>query len=149
MFKFFLFFSLLVLLGLTTCTPIHHTRGNFLESAQVKQLKIGKTTKAEVLNLIGPPTSYEMFIGKGWYYMGERTETVSFKKPVIKKREFFLLEFTPQDVLSAIRKFDERGIEIKPDGDKTPTYGRDPSLLGEFINNIGRYEDPGSRGGRK
>ena len=137
----------LALLLQSGCVPVHHTRGNFIEKQQLEKLKIGVSTQQDVLSHLGPPSSHEMFIGRGWYYMGEKTVTTSFLTPKIEKRDFLLIEFNQKGILSAIKKFDERGVEITPDGDKTPTYGRDPSLLGEFINNIGRYEDPGA--GRK
>lgn len=143
------FSALFLALFLCECTPIQHTRGNFLEKQQLSKLKIGQSTRADVLTHLGPPSSHEMFIGKGWYYMGEKTENVSFLAPKIEKREFYLLEFNSKEILSSVKKFDDKGVEIKPDREKTPTYGRDPSFLGEFVNNIGRYEDPGAGRGRK
>lgn len=137
----FFFFYLV----LASCTPTQHIRGNFVEDEQLKRLKVRETTAQQVRAIIGPPSSQEMFVGKGWYYMGEKTETVAFLKPVITKRHFYLLEFDDKDILISIKKFDEKGIEVTPDSEKTPTYGRDPSLFREFINNIGRYEDPGAR----
>lgn len=133
------------LLLLVSCAPTHHIRGNFVEDEQLKKLKIGETTSQQVHDILGPPSSQELFVGKGWYYMGEKTETTAFLKPKVTKRHFYLLEFNDKDVLESVKKFDEKGIEISPDSSKTPTYGRDPSLLAEFINNIGRYEDPGAR----
>ena len=141
--------SAVIVTTLTSCKPIHHTRGNFLEKQQLAKLKIGQSTRNDVLAHLGPQTSHEMFIGKGWYYMGEKTENMSFLKPKVENREFYLMEFNRSGVLTAIKKFDEKGVEIDPDKDKTPTYGRDPSFLGEFINNIGRYEEPGAGRGKK
>lgn len=146
---YYKFLPVFLLLLLPSCVPVQHTRGNFLEKQQLAKLKVGKTTRAEVLTHLGPPSSHEMFIGKGWYYMGEKTENVSFLAPKVEKREFYLLEFNEKNILSAVKKFDEKGIEIKPDKDKTPTHGRDPSFIGEFINNIGRYEEPGATRRRK
>ncbi|MFN7662847.1 MAG: outer membrane protein assembly factor BamE [Alphaproteobacteria bacterium] len=144
-----LFSSFCLCLMLIGCTPTSHIRGNFLEDDQLKKLTLGKTTAQEVQEILGPPSNQELFIGKGWYYMGEKTETTAFLKPKVIKRRFYLLEFDDKAVLMSLKKFDEKGIEITPDGAKTQTYGRDPSFLGEFINNIGRYEDPGARSRRK
>jgi outer membrane protein assembly factor BamE (lipoprotein component of BamABCDE complex) len=141
--------SIFVLVLFTACTPTHHTRGNFVEKSQLKKLVLGKTTTKEVLDILGPPSSQELFIGKGWYYMGEKTETTSFLTPKVEKRHFYLLEFNKKNLLISLKKFDEKGIEIIPDKDKTPTHGRDPSFIGEFVNNIGRYENPGSGRRRK
>jgi outer membrane protein assembly factor BamE (lipoprotein component of BamABCDE complex) len=140
-----LFAPFCVFLLLASCSPTHHIRGNFVEDEQLKKLKIGETSAQQVHEILGPPSSQELFVGKGWYYMGEKTETVSFLKPKVTQRHFYLLEFNDQGILASVKKFDEKGIEIAPDSSKTPTYGRDPSLLAEFINNIGRYEDPGAR----
>ena len=120
-----------------------------MEDEQLKKLKVGESTAQQVREIIGPPSSQELFVGKDWYYMGEKTETVAFLKPKTIKRHFYILEFDDKGVLASLKKFDEKGIEISPDGSKTPTHGRDPSLLAEFINNIGRYEDPGSGRRRK
>jgi outer membrane protein assembly factor BamE (lipoprotein component of BamABCDE complex) len=144
-----IFAPLFVSLLLANCTPTPHMRGNFVEDEQLKKLTIGQTTAQQVHEILGPPSSRELFVGRGWYYMGEKTETVAFLKPKVQKRHFYLLEFDDKEILISVKKFDEKGIEISPDSSKTPTYGRDPSFLGEFINNIGRYEDPGARPRRK
>ncbi len=130
-------------LGLCSCTPTVNTRGNLIESKMMSQVIPHKTSMAEVRALLGPPTSQEMFTGKGWLYLGEQTETVSFYKPKVVTRHVYLVEFNAQGLVEKVTPYDSKGYPIEPDKEETPTHGRDPSLLAEFIGNIGRYEDPG------
>ena len=138
-----------IALLLISCRPTINTRGNLFDPKLLDKIVVNKTSAAEVRQILGPPTSQEMFSGKGWFYMGEQTETYAFLRPKVLERRIYRFEFTDTGLVSQIKLYDAKGYEIKADSDKTPTYGRDPSFLAEFVGNIGRYEDPGNASRKK
>lgn len=142
-----IFLSLIMLLA--GCTPSVNTRGNLFDPKLMDKITVNQTSATEVRTILGPPTSQEMFSGKGWFYMGEQTETYAFLRPKVVERRIYRIGFNNAGIVSEIKIYDSQGYEIKPDTDKTPTYGRDPSFLAEFVGNIGRYEDPGAANRKK
>lgn len=144
-----LFGCLVAALLLASCRPTISTRGNLFDPKLMDKILINQTSAAEVRQILGPPTSHEMFSGKGWFYMGEQTEAYAFLRPKVLERRIYRIEFNEAGIVRQIKIYDQQGVEIKPDSDKTPTYGRDPSFLAEFVGNIGRYEDPGAANRKK
>ncbi len=123
------------------CSPTLHTRGNYIDLDNLKKIKIKETSRSDVHLLLGPPSSTELFTGKGWYYIGEQTTTRAFFKPDVIESHLILIEFDATDKVVKVERVDQTGYDISPDSDHTPTYGRDPSVLSEVFGNIGRYAD--------
>ncbi|MEI8320850.1 MAG: outer membrane protein assembly factor BamE [Alphaproteobacteria bacterium] len=139
MIKFSLFF--LALLSLTACSPTLNTRGNFIDLENLKKIKVGETSRGEVHEILGPPSSQELFTGKGWYYIGEQNTTRSFLAPKLLERHIVFIEFDKANMVTSIKQLDQQGYDVSVSSDKTPTYGKDPSALSEIFGNMGRYND--------
>lgn len=137
--KFFL--SLLLFFVLTGCSSTLHTRGNLIDLDNLKKIRIKETTQAEVHEILGPPSTQTLFTSNGWYYIGEQASTQSFLSPKLLERHIVLIEFDENDKVSSLKKVEKSGYDISPDANKTPIYGRDPSVLSEVFGNIGRYSD--------
>ena len=134
-------FFILLSLALGGCAPTMHTRGNFTDLNQVKKIKVGETTRADVHMVLGPPSTQELFTGTAWYYIGEQTTTRAFFKPDLMARHVVIIEFDATDKVSAVHVKEEGWQEISPISEVTPTYGKDPSVLTEVFGNIGRYSE--------
>lgn len=137
------YFTFFVALGcLCACTPTFHTRGNFIEPELLAKVVPGKTTRGEVRLILGPPSTEGFLAGDEWYYIGEHTETVSFLKPKTTAYRLFIIDFDERGYVKSIKTIDQKTHHIEPVKAKTPTYGKDPSLVAEVLGNIGRYEEP-------
>ncbi len=135
-----LFFAILGLLS--ACTPTLSTHGNFVEPQMMEKIVPGKTTKGEVRLALGPPSTEGFLAGNEWYYIGEHMETVSFLDPKVTAYRLYVIDFDEKGYVKSVKTSDQKTHKIEPIKRKTPTYGRDPSVIAEFLGNIGRYEEP-------
>ena len=65
-------------LAFTACTPTIATHGHTLDEAAIAQIEPGRSSRQEVMQLLGSPSSLASFDDKVWYYVSQRTEKVSF-----------------------------------------------------------------------
>ncbi|HVY13397.1 MAG TPA: outer membrane protein assembly factor BamE [Alphaproteobacteria bacterium] len=139
----------LVALCLAACTPVVAKRGNMVSDEALAQVKVNESTREDVAKLLGTPTQTATFDDKTWYYIGQETEKVSFFDPEITDQKIVAVQFTPEGKVSRIsrggRKYAE---EIEPNPDKTPTYGKEVSLMQQLLGNLGRPTVPVSNKNR-
>ncbi len=150
-FQFLTTTATIVMLGLTlaSCTPTVAKRGNTIEDDQLQQIKVGESTREDVAKVLGTPTQMATFDDKTWYYIGQRTEKEAFFDPELKEQKIVTVEFTPEGkVLSVNKTGAELARNIDPASGKTPTYGKDITILQQLLGNIGRPTMPKGKEGR-
>ena len=106
-----------------------------------KYIEIGHITKNEVVELLGSPSSVSPFSDDTWYYISERTKTVAFFEPEILERKVIVITFGQTGVARELRSHgieDARRIQMVER--KTPTAGRELTILKQLFGNIGRFE---------
>jgi outer membrane protein assembly factor BamE (lipoprotein component of BamABCDE complex) len=139
----------LALLAASACTPIVAKRGNAIEDAQLQQIVVGQSTREDVARILGTPTQTGTFDDKSWYYVGQRTEQEAFFDPELKEQTLVTIDFTPEGKVASVRK---RGAElaqkIDPVDRKTPTYGKEMSLMQQLIGNLGKPSIPAPNKGK-
>ena len=122
------------------CAPFTSIHGSLLEPESLEKIKPGEQTQAQVVELLGPPTSVAPFDPKVWYYIGEKVERVAFFTPEVMEKEIFVIKFDEKGVVQEIIPIAEpHNFEITPQSRKTRTLGRDPSLLQQIFGNFGRF----------
>ncbi|HQS83824.1 MAG: hypothetical protein B7Y25_02635 [Alphaproteobacteria bacterium 16-39-46] len=125
---------------LTGCAPFSTIHGNLPDAETVSKVKKGETTKAQVLEILGPPTSIAPFNPKVWYYIGERVERVAFFDPDVMEKEIFMVTFNDEDILESFTPIERpHDFEIEPNTRKTKTLGQDPSLMQQMFGNFGKF----------
>lgn len=145
--KFFLGFFLVVFL--VGCSPMLHTRGNLVNAELLEKIKVNETSQADVLALLGPPSTQTLFTEEGWYYIGEKTLTKAFFDPEIIERVVVEIHFSQDKKVSSVKVSKNKGYKVEPCTEKTPTHGRDPSALSEIFGNLGRYNETESKNRKK
>ena len=82
-----------------------------------------------------------------WYYLSRDTRQYGFNNPHPREQLVMRVKFDADGNVSAV---DRTGLElvanISPDGDKTPTLGRNRSFFEELFGNIGAVGAPGAQG---
>lgn len=141
----------LALLGLTAaaCAPTLATRGNMTDPDAVAAIQTGATTREEVANLLGTPTSVGTFDQNVWYYIGQKTEKTAFFTPEVLERRVVVVHFDDTGVVSDLKILDKnQGMDIEMVERTTPTHGREMGFLEQMIGNLGRFsaKDTKSRG---
>ncbi|MGI9493475.1 MAG: outer membrane protein assembly factor BamE [Geminicoccaceae bacterium] len=127
-------------LAFSACTPTAATHGHTLDEAAIAQIEPGRSSRQEVMQLLGSPSSLASFDDTIWYYVSQRTEKISFYQESLVEQDVITIAFDEQGIVD---KIDRHGLEqtaaVKPVERVTPTAGEAPSLLEQFIGNIGRF----------
>ncbi|HEX2477811.1 MAG TPA: outer membrane protein assembly factor BamE [Geminicoccaceae bacterium] len=130
-------------LSVGACVPQVSNHGYRLDEAALAQIEPGRTTRDEVLQLLGSPSTLTTFDGSVWYYVSQRTERMSFYQEDVVNRDVLSVTF---DELGAVAQIDrhglEQGHEVNLVGRETPTAGSELTALEQFIGNIGRFNPP-------
>ena len=116
-------------------------RGNLPDPDLLQDIEIGHITKNEVVELLGSPSSVSPFSGDTLYYISERTKTVAFFEPEILNRKVIVIKFDETGVARELKSYgieDARRIQMVER--KTPTAGRELTILKQLFGNIGRFE---------
>ena len=125
---------------LSGCTPTVETHGHSLDEAQIAKVKPGSSSRQEVLQLMGSPSSLSTFDDAAWYYVSQRTEKTSFYQNDVVDQEVVTVTF---DDAGKVAGVDRHGLDqvaaIDPVDRVTPTAGSSPSIFKQLIGNIGRF----------
>ena len=151
MFHFLTTTTALLMLSITlaSCTPTIAKRGNSIEEDQLKQIVVGESTREDVAKVLGTPTQMATFDDKTWYYIGQRTEKEAFFDPELKEQKIVTVEFTPEGKVSTVTKSGaEKAQDVDVVNAKTPTYGKNLTILQQLLGNIGRPSVPKGKEGR-
>jgi outer membrane protein assembly factor BamE (lipoprotein component of BamABCDE complex) len=139
------------------CAPIKSTHGFQALDVKPADLKVGEDTKSTVLERIGSPSVQSTFDPNLWFYVSQSIQQVAFYKPRVTQREVVAVSFDEQEKVKAIDRVTlEDGKVIAFNGRKTPTRGREITILEQLLGNVGRMgnvlgnrdeDSPGGRGG--
>jgi outer membrane protein assembly factor BamE (lipoprotein component of BamABCDE complex) len=139
-------FAGLAALALGACDLPVQVHGNLPDDTELSRIEPGKQGRADVVNLLGPPSVRSSFQDSTWYYVGQKQTQFAFFEPDIKERNVLVLTFDEQDRLTGKKLYTMADAkDIDPIDRETPTEGRDLSLIQQLLGNVGRFNNsPGS-----
>jgi len=128
------------------CSPTVDVRGNLPDPQDLALVKVGETSRDEVIKLLGNPSTSGTFEKETWYYIGQRTEQrLTVFNPVIKDQKVVLIRFNGDGTVEELQQFglkDGKPVEVV---DRvTPSRGKDLTILQQLVGNIGRFGSEGS-----
>jgi outer membrane protein assembly factor BamE (lipoprotein component of BamABCDE complex) len=130
------------------CSADIEQRGDLPTKAEIAQIHPGKTTRDEVVQILGSPSSVGVFDPNAWYYISKRTSQTSFFLPRTTDQQVFIVDFNKDGVVAAV---DHKGLKdaenITPAPGATPAPGRELTFLEQVIGNLGRFSGGTSGGG--
>jgi outer membrane protein assembly factor BamE (lipoprotein component of BamABCDE complex) len=130
--------ALLGAIAVGGCTKMKLHQGYLADEALVTAIQPGVDNKESVATTLGRPTFTGQFNENDWYYVSRNTRNYAYTQPRVKEQTVLRVRF---DAAGNVVAVDRRGMEqvasIDPSGDKTPTLGRERSLLEELFGNIG------------
>tara|TARA_R100001129_G_scaffold165039_1_gene131462 strand:- start:81 stop:551 length:471 start_codon:yes stop_codon:yes gene_type:complete len=141
-----------VLLGLAVatggCSSIREQRGYFNDQRLTGLIQPGIDNEQSVEATLGRPTFTSQFGPQTWYYVSSVTGRKPFVRPEIKEHSVLAVRFDRAgNVVAADRSGMDQVVFLTPDGDSTPTLGRERSFLEDLFGNIGTVGAPGAGGG--
>ena len=127
------------------CTSIRNHRGYVIDKALFDAVQPGVDNRLSVERTLGRPTFVSQFGNKDWYYVSMDTKQPAFLKTRTEKETVMRVRFDDTgNVIAVDRRGMEKVARINPDGDKTPTLGRDRSFLEDLFGNVGAVGAPGA-----
>lgn len=130
----------MAVVALAGCAPTAATHGNFLDDERLQGVQVGVSTKAEVEQKLGAPSTTAPFDDNTWYYIGEKTETTSFYDPEIIERKVIIMTFNEDGFLQEASQLDEtEGKKIEVVKKTTPAPGREVNAFEQFLGNLGKF----------
>ena len=135
-------------LGLSGCSSILESRGYIIDQALMDSVQPGIDNQASVEGSLGRPTFTSEYGEPTWYYVSSVTGRRPFRDPRIREHSVLAVRF---DEAGRVIDVDRTGIEqvafLRPNGNKTPTLGRERSFLQDLFGNIGQVGGMGGAAG--
>lgn len=134
------FAAVACLISASACAPITSYQGFQAVEANPKDVKVGEDTKTTVTERLGSPSVIATFDPNTWFYMTQVSDQVAFLKPKVRKRDIVAVKFAAADQkVEAVKTYTLKdGKIISINGSRTPTRGRELSVLEQILGNVGR-----------
>jgi outer membrane protein assembly factor BamE (lipoprotein component of BamABCDE complex) len=117
---------------------IQNNQGYIADEELANSVQPGVDNKESVEKALGRPTLASKWDDNTWYYISRNTRQLAFARPVPATQRVLIVRFAPDGSVAAV---DRRGLEqvanLTPNSDKTPTLGREATLLEDLFGNIG------------
>ncbi len=131
-----------VSLLVAACTPTQAVRGNIVEDYRLAEVTPGVSTRQNVLQSLGSPTTQAPFDDNVWYYIGQKTEKTGIFDPKVTEEKIVVVAFDEMGVVQTAQVVDADRINIPRVRDKTPTGGNEITPLQQMLGNLGKFNKP-------
>lgn len=129
------------------CSPTVTTHGNMISGHKIAAITPQVSTRMGVAQVWGPPSAVSSFDDKVWYYIGETTSQKGVFEADVVKRQIIRVTFDEADTVVDVAQFDAKSAqEIEMVSRKTPSAGKDYTVVQQFIGNLGKFNKPPTPG---
>ena len=136
-------------LALGACSSIRESRGYVVDQTLLQTVQPGIDNQRSVEGTLGRPTFTSQYGEPTWYYVSSITGRRPFVRPRIQSHAVLAVKFDEAgNVASVQRSGIDDVVYPLPDGDKTPTLGRERGFLEDLFGNIGQVGGAGPAGGQ-
>ncbi len=131
----------LVALALTSsaCTRVRGHQGFIADNQLVDAIQAGVDNRDSVEKTLGRPTFIGQFNQNDWFYVSRTTKQLAFANPSPTQQLVLRVRF---DAAGNVASVDKAGVErvarLSPNGDKTPTLGKERGFFEDLFGNIGQ-----------
>lgn len=132
-------FCSLVLLTTGACSPVVSQHGNMIQDYQVETVKIGDSSRSDVLRVLGSPTTQSTFNPDVWYYIGQKAEKRGILDQEIMEERIVVVTFNDQGIVESIAPYEGGRQDIPYTRGKTPTHGSQLTFMQQLLGNLGRF----------
>ena len=144
------FIAIVLCVALSACIASRvYTRGNLPDPERLSELVPGETTRDDILDSLGSPSSVNTFGNETWYYISEKVEVVAFLSPKVLERKILIVEFNLKSQMTQVVTLGlEAGRELIHAERITPTFGQELTVLDQIIGNFNRFKTRKQRKGQ-
>lgn len=126
------------------CNPVLRTHG-YVATADAKPQAVepGSDTKSSVLARLGNPSVEGTFDDDietdTWYYMNQVRQSFAYLRPLVEERSITAISFNADGQVEKVAEYGiEDGYFVNIVDRKTPTRGRELSVLEQVFGSVGR-----------
>ena len=135
------------LLVITGCSATFKHHGYVPSASELLQLEPGKSTKENVKNLFGSPSSKGLIQDDSWFYLFTKFKYFLYRSPEIVRRELVVVTFTSDGLLGNIERFELKDQEVVVLSRRITESGiKGISLIQQLLNSAGNF-DPAEASG--
>ena len=88
-----------IALSVSACSARLESHGNIPNPEIVESIRIGKSNRAQVSEMLGTPSARATFDQESWYYVGTRTKKFAFLKEEVLGRKVLVIRFNKQGIV--------------------------------------------------
>jgi outer membrane protein assembly factor BamE (lipoprotein component of BamABCDE complex) len=134
--------------GLPACSSISESRGYIVDPLLTDAVQPRIDNQQSVEATLGRPTFVSQFGMPTWYYVSSITGQRPFSRPRIREHSVLAVQFDEAGRVARVeRSGPEKVVFLDPNGNKTPTLGRERGFLEDLFGNIGQVGGGGAPGG--
>ena len=132
-----------LVLVIAACSTFVDQRGNLPEEDKLAEIQPGVSTREQVQQLLGTPSSTSTFDDSTWYYISKKTEQWAFLAPETVEQKVVAIDF---DADGKVRDIRTRGLddakEVAMVDRATPTPGKTLGFFEQLFGNLGKFNTP-------
>jgi outer membrane protein assembly factor BamE (lipoprotein component of BamABCDE complex) len=135
-------------LGASACSRVPGHQGFIADEPLVAGIQPGIDNRESVEKTLGRPSFIGQFTPNEWYYVSRQTKQLAFALPSPVQQMVLRVQFDASGNVAGVERTGlEKVSRINPEGDKTPTLGKDRSFFEDLFGNIGAVGAVGQGGG--
>jgi outer membrane protein assembly factor BamE (lipoprotein component of BamABCDE complex) len=120
------------------CTTIKDHRGYLGDRYLIQSVEPGIDNRTSVERTLGRPTFVSQFGQQDWYYISISTSQKPFGRPKTYDETALRVRFDGNGNVAGVdRRGKEDVVRLVPNGNETPTLGRQRNILEDLFGNIG------------
>ena len=130
------------------CSSIRESRGYIVDPLLTETIQPKIDNQQSVEGTLGRPTFTSQYGTPTWYYVSSVTGQRPFSRPRIQTHSVLAVTFDDAGRVAEVKRSGvEEVVFLDPNGDKTPTLGRERGFLEDLFGNIGQVGGGGMPGG--
>jgi outer membrane protein assembly factor BamE (lipoprotein component of BamABCDE complex) len=127
------------LAAMSGCGDRISSHGHVINESELKQITIGTTTKADIVQLLGQPSFAGAFDTQKLYYSSQVMLQPIASVKQTQRRVIYIFTLNKNNVLESIDLVDkDDGLTIAHIDDKTPTPGDTFGIIEQVFTNVRR-----------
>jgi outer membrane protein assembly factor BamE (lipoprotein component of BamABCDE complex) len=139
-------FAGLCVLTVAACSPIVDDRGHRWDTPVNELVTLNVTTRDEVREKLGSPSTQSTFGDETWYYINAVKKSRGILSPEITEQQVTRIVFDASGVVASMNQYNLKdGQNISIVTRETPTEGHSLGFVEQIMGNIGRF-NKGSSG---
>lgn len=131
--------AMAILLG---CSPMQSSHGYLPDDELVAKVRPGVHDRDSVTALFGSPTSIANFNGETWLYVKRESEHIAFFDEEVMDQSVLAVRFDKAGLVKKVERYAlADGKVLAPVERKTPTRGKEMTVIEQLFGNFGRFSD--------